>query len=196
MRAVRFAPRMAVLLGLLAVTGVTGCSARGPVAATASPPASPTASASAAAAATGTASAPAATSSATSSATPAASGAVHNLLVSADVRGELLADYAAYRKIPASDVRGVPGSVYYAYQPSAGTYWAMASYEPTSGDSLSVEVGFQDGGGDGFYKRTGNGPWQVIQGGEPEICEELKFFPQQVLAAWSLPTSATPASMC
>jgi len=196
MRAVRFAPRMAVLLGLLTATGVTGCSAHGPVAATASPPASSTAAASAAAVATGTASAPAVTSSATSSATPSASGAVQNLLVSAAVRGELLADYAAYRKIPASDVQGVPGSVYYAYQPSAGTYWAMASYEPASGDSLSVEVGFQDGGGDGLYKRTGNGAWQVSQGSAPEICTELRFFPQQVLAAWSLPTSATPASMC
>jgi hypothetical protein len=36
----------------------------------------------------------------------------------------------------------------------------------------------------------------VSLGGEPAICGELKFFPQPVLAAWSLPTSATPASIC
>ncbi len=100
------------------------------------------------------------------------------------------------RDIPASDAHGLPGSVYYAHQPATGTFWAKATWEPTNGDSLTVQVGFQDGGSDGFYKKTGNGPWQVILGGEPEVCEELKFFPQQVLAAWSLPTSATPASMC
>jgi hypothetical protein len=194
MHVVRVAPGMAVALGLLAAIGVSGCTAgsAGPVAATASQSASLAASASAASAPSHAASAPAAT----SSATPGASGAARNLVVSTTVRGALLAVYAAYRSIPASDVRGIPGTVYYAYQPATGTYWAKAGYEPASGDSLTVQVGFQDGGGDGFYKKTGSGPWRVILGGEPEICEELRYFPQPVLAAWSLPTSATPASMC
>ena len=91
---------------------------------------------------------------------------------------------------------GVPGSVYYAYQPASGTYWALAKYEPVSSDSQAVQVGFQDGASDGFFKRTGNGPWQVSLGGEPEICAQPRFFPQPVLAAWSLSTSATPRSMC
>ena len=73
------------------------------------------------------------------------------------MRTELLTAYAAYKDIPASDVHGLPGSVYYAYQPATGTYWAMAKYEPTSGDSLTVQVGFQDGGSDGFFKKTGTG---------------------------------------
>jgi hypothetical protein len=192
MRAVRFAPQTALLLGLLAATAVTGCSAHGLVAATASPPASVAAAASPAAATSRTASAPAAA----ASASPGSSGAVQNLVVSATVRADLLAAYAAFRNIPASDARGLPGSVYYAYQPAAGTYWAKATWEPVSSDSQAVQVGFQDGASDGFYKKTGNGPWQVTLGGEPGLCYALKFFPLQVLAAWSLPTSATPASIC
>jgi hypothetical protein len=203
MRAVRVVPVVATALGLLAAVMVAGCTgSSAPVATTSSQPASlaasastasaSTASASPAAAPPGTASAPAAT----SSAAPSPSSAVQNLIVSTAVRGDLLAAYAAFRKIPASDAKGLPGSVYYAYVPATGTYWAKATWEPASGDTQTVEVGFQDGGSDGFYKRAGNGPWQVILGGEPEVCEELKFFPLPVLAAWSLPTSATPASMC
>jgi hypothetical protein len=192
MRAVRLAPRMAGALGLLAAVGITGCTgSSAPVAATASQPASLAASASAAAP-SAAAPAPAVT----SSAAPSASGAVQNLIVSAAMRSELLAAYAAFRNIPASDVQGVPGSVYYAYQPTTGTYWALAKYEPASGDSQTVQVGFQDGGSDGFFKRSGSGAWQVSLGGEPEICTQPRFFPQPVLTAWSLSASAAQRSMC
>jgi hypothetical protein len=192
MHAVRVGPRVVMVLGLLAAIGVSGCraSSAGPVAATASPPASLAASAPASLAAS--ASAPAIA----SSAAPMSSGGVQNLIVSAAVRSELLAAYAADKRIPASDVRGVPGSVYYAYVPATATYWAMATYGPVSTDSLTVEVGFQDGGSDGLFKKTGSGPWQVTLGGEPVTCEVLRFYPQAVLQAWSMPTSATPASMC
>jgi hypothetical protein len=181
---------MAGALSLLAAVGITGCTGS-------SAPVAASQSASLAASASAAAPSPAASAPAvTSSAAPSASGAVQNLAVSGAVRSDLLTAYAAYRHIPASDAHGLPGSVYYAYQPATGTYWAKATWEPANGDSLTVQVGFQDGGSDGFYKKSGNGPWQVILGGEPEVCEELKFFPLQVLAAWSLPTSATPASMC
>ena len=185
-------------LGLLAAMGIAGCTgSSAPVAAAPSQPASLAASASPASAAAASAPSPATSApAATASAAPGSSGEVKNLVVTPAVRSELLAVYAAFRKIPAADAKGLPGSVYYAYVPATGTYWAKATWEPTSGDSQTVVVGFQDGGSDGFYKKAGNGPWQVILGGEPEICEELKFFPLPVLAAWSLPTSATPASMC
>jgi hypothetical protein len=194
---------MAVFLGLLAAVGVSGCTgSSAPVAATASPPASHATAASSSTSRAATASAEAApspaasASAATSSATPGSSGAVKNLIVSPVVRSELLVAYAAFRKIPTSDMRGLPDSVYYAYQPATGTYWAKATYEPTSGDSLTVQVGFQDGGSDAFYKKTGSGPWEVTIGGEPEVCEELRFFPRQVLAAWALPISETPPAGC
>jgi hypothetical protein len=194
----RSAPGAAMALGLLAAVGIAGCTGgSAPVASASSQPASLAASASPAA--TSPAAAPSGTTpaaAAASSAAPGSSGEVKNLVVTPAVRSELLAAYAAFRKIPASDAKGLPGSVYYAYVPATGTYWAKATWEPASGDSQTVEVGFQDGGSDGFYKKAGDGPWQVLLGGEPEVCEELKFFPLPVLAAWSLPTSATPASMC
>lgn len=198
MHAPRFAPGAAMTLGLLAAAGIAGCTGgSAPVASASSPPAS--LAASAPITATSPASAPSGTTSrpaATSSATPAASVAVKNLIVTPAVRSELLAAYAAFRKIPASDVQGVPGIVYYAYGPATGTYWALAKYEPVSSDSQTVQVGFQDGGSDGFFKRTGNGPWQVSLGGEPEACTQPRFFPQPVLAAWSLRPSETPPAEC
>lgn len=201
MHGARFAPGAALALALLAAVAIAGCtSGSAPVASTSSQPASLAASAPPAATTpAATSSLPSATASApavTSSAAPSSSGAVQNLIVSPAVRSELLAAYAAFRNIPVSDVRGVPGSVYYADVPATATYWAEAHYEPASGDSLTVQVGFQDGGGDAFYKKTGSGAWQVSLGGEPVVCAALKFFPLPVLAAWSLPTSATPASMC
>ena len=203
MHVVRVAPRMATALGLLAAVGVSGCTAgSASVAATASRPASPAASASPASASPASASPVSAPSraasapAATSSAAPGSSGEARNLIVSPAVRGALLAAYAAFKSIPVSDVRGVPGSVYYAYQPATGTYWALATYEPASSDPETITVGFQDGGSDGFFKRTGSGPWQVSLGGEPEICTQPRYFPQPVLAVWDLSTSATQRSMC
>ena len=84
------------------------------------------------------------------------------------------------------------GSVYYAYDPSTDTYWALASFAPSSTASLNVQVGFQDGGSYGMYKKAGSGSWQVQQPGFPEICGEAKFFPQAVLTAWGISTSSLP----
>ena len=194
----RFARGAAMALGLLAAVGIAGCTGgSAPVTSASGQPASFAASAPPASATAVSAPSPAAPApAATSSAAPGSPGEVKNLVVTPSVRSELLAAYAAFRTIPASDVQGVPGSVYYAYQPATGTYWAKAHYEPASGDSQAVAVGFQDGGGDGFYKKTVNGSWLVSLGGEPGVCYALKFFPLQVLAAWSQPTSVTPASIC
>jgi hypothetical protein len=169
MHVMRIGPGMAVALGLLTAVGVSGCTAS-----------------------TAPASAPATASRASAT----ASGEVQNLIVSAAVRSELIAAYAALRHIPTSDMYGVPGSVYYAYQRARGTYWALAKYEPVSSDPQAVTVGFQDGGSDGFFKRTGSGPWQVSLGGEPEACTQPRFFPQPVLAAWALLPTATPPAGC
>jgi hypothetical protein len=190
MHAARVSPRMAVVLGLLAAIGVTGCtanSAPSSVAAPTSQSASPAASA--------PASPPAVTSSATpassASATPSSSGGVQNLAVNAAVRSELVTAFAAAKSISLSDVAGSrPGSVFYGFDPATETYWAMANYEPSSTDPLAVTVSFQDGASIGFFKKVGSGPWQATIGGAPAICAELRFFPQKVLEAWSLPTSS------
>jgi hypothetical protein len=187
MHSVRVAPRMAVLLGLLVAVGVTGCKSNS-APANAAPVISQNSQ---------SASAQASPSAVTSSTAPASSGGIQNLPVTTAVRSGLLAAYAAAKNIPVADVAGsVPGSIYYAYDPATGTYWAMAAYEPLSSDSLTVRVGFQDGASDAFYRKAGSASWQVTLGGAPVICGELRFFPASVLEAWSLPTTATPASMC
>jgi hypothetical protein len=107
------------------------------------------------------------------------------------VRGELTAAFVAEKGISLSDTAGTfPGSVYYAYDPATGTYWALAHFEPSSTASLNVQVSFQDGGNFGMFRRTGAGSWQVGIAGEPPVCGELKFYPQAVLMAWSLPATA------
>jgi len=182
MHAVRVAPCMAVLLGLLVAIGVAGCkpsSAPSSVAASTSQPAASASSASA--------SPPHATSGATPSAAPSG---VQNLPISAGVRSELLTAFAAEKSIPPADVAGsTPGSVYYGYVPATDTYWAMASYQPASTDSQTVIVSFQDGGQQGFFKKVGSGPWQAALGGAPVTCYEVRFFPLAVLESWSVPTS-------
>ena len=184
MRSVHAVPgATAVLVALIAIA-VTGCNGNS--------------SSSSAATAVSQPDSRAAASPASPSATAAsASAEVQNLAASGAVKSELLTAWAAAKGIPVSAVAGSPpGSIYYAYVPATGTYWALADYEPASSDSLNVQVGFQDGGSGGLFKKSGNGPWQVTFEGAPTICDQLRFFPQAVLIAWDLPTTATPASIC
>jgi hypothetical protein len=187
MHAVRVAPVVAVVLGLLVMSGAAGCDAisghhsAAPVASQLSTSA-------------------AVVSRPAGHASPAvkgkSSGGVKNLTATAAVQSALLQAYVAMKHIPASDVAdSQPGSVYYGYDKATKTYWAMARYDPSRKAPQAVEVSFQDGGSIGFFKRVGAGPWQASLGGVPVICEELRFFPKAALAAWSLPTTH-PASMC
>jgi|SRR5215471_2980790 len=176
MRARRVAPGITLVLGLLVAPGIIGCQSNSAPAsvATSSPPATSAASATA-----------------TSSGTPASSGGVQNLSVSPEVRGELIAAFAARKNIPVDYVaRSSPDSVYYSYDPATETYWAMADYEPANAAPEAVKVGFQDGGQVGLYKKAGNGQWQVTLGTEPAACAEVSFFPRTVLDVWSLPKEA------
>jgi hypothetical protein len=124
---------------------------------------------------------------------------VRNLTVGTDVRSELTAAYVALRGIKPSDVAGdapSAGSVYYAYDPASRTYWAQAHFEPSTTASQEVQVNFQDGGSYGLFKKVGTGSWQVVIGGEPGVCAELRFFPKKVLTAWSQPTTPPEQNMC
>jgi len=143
-----------------------------------------TAAASASAAASQSAAAP--------SPTPTA---IQNLIISSAEKSQLTAAYVASKRISISDLAGggpTAGSVYYAYDPSTEIYWALASFTPSSTASLTVQVGFQDGGSYGMYKKAGSGAWQLQQPGFPEICGEVKFFPQAVLTTWGISTSPLP----
>ena len=185
-------------LALLASIGVAGCTANSTTSSLASGPAqtaSPTAAAPSSSGVTpSTTTAPTATSTPTGSAD---SAAVRNLSVTGATRSALTAAYAAFKGIPQSDIAGTrPDSVYYAFDPAADTYWAMAVFVATTTAPMNVTVNFQDGGDIGLFSKVGAGSWQVRLGGEPAQCTELTFYPHVVLAAWSMPTSPTTANMC
>jgi hypothetical protein len=112
------------------------------------------------------------------------------------VRGELVAAFAALNNWPLSYENGTePGSVYYAYDPATDTYWAIARIQPSPTGLREEPAGWQDGGNVGLFKKVGSGPWKAGIAGIPVECGLLRFFPQRVLAAWSLPTTP-PAGMC
>lgn len=135
-----------------------------------------------------------------SSTAPATAGTVQNLVISTAERDELTAlyasTYAADSNVSVSDLGApavTPGSVYYAYDPATETYWALATFEPTA--PISDQTAYMDGTSEGMFKEVGTGPWQVTIPINPDVCQELQFFPAVVLAAWSLPT-VPPAGVC
>lgn len=142
------------------------------------------------AASTTTTAAEGTTTTTTAASTSTTSGAIQNLQVSSAVRSTLTSVYVNYRHFNASDISGTtPNSVYYAYDPSTQTYWAMASFMPSSTASQQVLVGMQDGGETGLYKMTAGGSWSIALNGEPPYCGEMRYFPQPVLAAWNMGTA-------
>jgi hypothetical protein len=183
----RKSPGILVGLAMLATAGLAACSTNG-TPSSAGPGNGQTTTVAASANANAAASQPAAAPS------PTPTG-IQNLVISSAEKSDLTAAYVASKSISVSDLAGggpTAGSVYYAYDPSTDTYWALASFAPSSTASLNVQVGFQDGGSYGMYKRAGSGSWQVEQPGFPEICGEAKFFPQPVLTAWGISTSPLP----
>jgi hypothetical protein len=187
MRTIIVSRRVLGWLGLLATVAVAGCTAT-----STSSPAAPGHGRSASLAAATAVSPGAASGSA--SAEP---GGARNLAVSRAVRNELTAAYADFRGISLSDVAGTePGSVYYAYDPATDTYWARATFVPSSTASFKVLVGFQDGASIGLFTRAARSGWQVELGGEPVVCAEVVFFPPAVLRAWSLSTATAASFGC
>lgn len=195
MRAIVIIRGMLLSLGLLATVGVTAC-ATNQAPSSAGPDNRQTGTPAASSTATKTASPPAGT----PTSGPARPGGVRNLVISSAERRELTAAFVAYKGISPSDLFGVgplPGSVYYAHDLVTDTYWALASFQPSSTASLNVKVNFQDGGNVGMFRKSGGGRWQAQTPGWPPICAEVQFFPPTVLMTWSLPTSAPPgASGC
>jgi len=122
--------------------------------------------------------------------------AVQNLAVTPAVRAALTSTFVAYKNIPASYVAGtVPNSVYYAYDPTTQTYWALAEFTPSSSASQNAQVGFQDGGSLGLFTMKAGQAWTVQNGFIPFPCSEVKFFPATVVTAWNLP-QPTAAMQC
>ena len=82
-----------------------------------------------------------------------------NLLVTQDVRGQLVQAGAALNGLTASDYDGLlPGMTYYAYDPMTATYWAGAALWPSPA-STQAQVSGQDDGSYLLFERPANGTW-------------------------------------
>jgi hypothetical protein len=76
--------------------------------------------------------------------------------------------------------------VYYAYEPSTGTFWAVAEMEPLPSAPVSVLVKFQDGANRAIFSRTGASGWSVVSlVGEPP-CYSRDGLPSVVQSLWGL----------
>jgi hypothetical protein len=99
----------------------------------------------------------------------------------------LIRAFAAYDHIPEQDVVGTAsGSVYYAYDPSSSTYWALAKMDPQLSAPVPVLVKFQDGANRViFAERRGSG-WTVVSlVGEPP-CLAQQGLPGTIESLWGL----------
>jgi hypothetical protein len=78
-----------------------------------------------------------------------------------------------------------PGSLHAAYQGSAGTEWASASFLPSLTAPASVKVRFQDAASTVVFSRSGGRGWQIARaGGEPLGCPGV--LPASIARAWRL----------
>lgn len=108
-----------------------------------------------------------------------------NLVVTDDVRTQLLQAGAAEHNLPVTDYTGLaPGLTYYALDPATATYWAGAKLIPSS-SSVQAQVSAQGNGAYDIFMRPANGPWKAEEdglggiGGTPCV-----GIPASVLAAW------------
>jgi hypothetical protein len=118
-------------------------------------------------------------------------GSGRTLLLPPLVRDQIIAAWVAGVRLEPGDVAGVsPGTAYYGYMPSTGTYWAVAMFDPTeawerkarASPGSSVALQFQDGPWVFSHKR-GQG-WRYVGATGGEVCPPK--VPAAMLAAWGL----------
>jgi hypothetical protein len=126
-------------------------------------------------------------------ATPTGTGAARSLVLASSVRAQIVAAWVAGQRMEPGDVAGMqPGSAYYGYMPSTGTYWAVASFVPTpawerkakAAPNSRVALQFQDGPWI-FSRKEGQG-WRYVTDTGGTVCPPA--VPAPMLAAWALPT--------
>jgi hypothetical protein len=85
--------------------------------------------------------------------------AAENLVITSDIRSQLLQAGAALNGLPASAYTGlVSRDTYYAYDPVTATYWAGAGLLP-SPSSLRAQVSGQDDGSYLLFRRPAGTAW-------------------------------------
>jgi hypothetical protein len=119
---------------------------------------------------------------------------VTSLQMTPEVMASLTSAFLGSKQLAATDVSGTaPNSVYYAFDPSTMTYWAMVTFQPSSQASPQVQNRFQDGGSMGLFSMPTGGSWSVRSGSVPTSCAQVAFFPAAVLAAWNMSTTGLPS---
>jgi hypothetical protein len=107
--------------------------------------------------------------------------------VSATDKGFLTAAFVDYTHLPAQDIAGTtPGTVYFAFDPTTGIYWALASFSPTPSASTQTQVALQDGGNIGIFTRKAGAAWKMLSTGSVPFCVSRTAIPAGVIAVWGL----------
>ena len=94
--------------------------------------------------------------------TTTAGAQTSNVVVTDEIRTELIAAGAALNSLSPSDYTGlVPGETYYAYDASTKTYWAGAGLVPNPA-STQAQVSAQDDGAYLLFERQAGGTWKAF----------------------------------
>jgi len=122
-----------------------------------------------------------------------------NLVVTNEIRSQLVAAGAALNSLSPSDYTGLrPGETYYAYDSGTQTYWAGAGLVP-SATSTPAQVASQDDGAYLLFERTADGTWQahdVGLAGTPDGSTCPVTVPSSILTLWGWPPgSCRPATI-
>jgi hypothetical protein len=117
-----------------------------------------------------------------------AGAAVTNVALSSAVKRALIGAFATAHGVTVAQVGGIfPSPLFYAYDGQTHTYWVVASFYPARGDTLAVQVSFQDAGGFAILSRGAGAAWRFRGNGLPIDCTEVKVVPAAVLALWHVP---------
>ncbi len=91
----------------------------------------------------------------------------------------------AKKNLPASQVAGTaPNSVYYAYEPSTKTYWAIASFLPNASATMQTQVAMQDDGCCGIFSTQTLSSWNLVARFLGEPCAGQ--IPADLMTLWNL----------
>jgi len=134
----------------------------------------------------------------TGSLTTTGKPAAESLVVTAEIKSQLLQAGAALNGLPASAFDGLmSGQTYYAYDPATATYWAGAKLVPSS-SSLRAQVSVQDNGSYILFRRPAGKAWTAQDVGLAGVAgtQCTTSVPASVLTVWNWPArSCRPASI-